>query len=211
MNITQNDTLEIRNLLAGFVGEVRAKHLFIGYGLFVNDDMFALYNEGCLYLRAKGELAEELEKYGAVSWVVHHQEKKLKAFDYYWLPKRITTDEELYKQFLLKSLEQIKQEKLENKLLKLNRIRDMANLSMKYERLLAKVGIFTVTQFRMLGAINSYIRLLKEGLVLGIDVFWKFAAALQNRRVETLTEEEKKELLKALNMALSNAGLKTIK
>lgn len=211
MNITQNETLEIRNLLSNFIGEVKAKHLFIGYGLFVNDDMFAIYRSGRLYLRAKNELAKELEKYGAVSWVLCNPEKKLKAVDYYWLPKKVTSNEELYKQCLLKSLEQIKQEKLEYKILKLNRIRDMANLSIKYERLLGKVGIFTVKQFRMLGAINSYIRLLKEDLVCGLDIFWKFSAALQNRRVETLTEEEKKELLKALNMALLNAGLKPIK
>lgn len=210
MNHTQIHTLEIRNTLNSLIGEVTAKRLFIGFGLFQNQDMFALYKTGNLYLRAKYDLATELESLGAVSWSIYHPNSKLSANNYYRLPKKITDDAQLYQYFLHRSLEQIQQEKIEIKMQKMNRIRDMANLSCKYERLLFKVNVFTVQDFRMLGAANCYIRLQKKGLVSGLDIFWKFSGALQDKRVEAFTQKEKEELLKSLNVALANAGLKTM-
>ena len=210
MNITQLNTFEIRNTLQNLIGEVTAKRLFIGYGLFQKQDMFALYKAGNIYLRAKNELAKELEKRGAVSWVIYHPNSKLSAINYYWLPKQITENPELYKHFLNQSLQQIQQEKIDRKLQKMNRIRDMANLSSKYERLLYKVDVFTVNDFRILGAANCYIRLLKKGLVFGLEIFWKLAAALQDKRVEALSLKEKEELLRALNVNLKNAGLRSM-
>lgn len=210
MNHTQIHTFEIRNTLNSLIGEVTAKRLFIGFGLFQNQDMFALYKTGNLYLRAKYDLATELESLGAVSWSIYHPNSKLSANNYYRLPKKITDDAQLYQYFLNRSLEQIQQEKIEIKMQKMNRIRDMANLSCKYERLLFKVNVFTVQDFRMLGAANCYIRLQKKGLVRGLDIFWKFSGALQDKRVEAFTQKEKEELLKSLNVALANAGLKTM-
>lgn len=211
MNITQTNTLEIRNTLMELIGEVTAKRLFIGYGLFQKQHMFALYKSGNIYLRAKQELAKELEKLGAVSWGVYHPNEKLSVTDYYRLPQRITENPELYKSFLIQSLAQIEQEKNEDRMRKVNMIRNLANLSIRSERLLSKVGVFTVKDFRTLGAVNCYIRLLKQDLVFGLEYFWKLCAALQNRRVETLSKSEKNELLKSLNNALANAGMREIK
>ncbi|MDO4431436.1 MAG: TfoX/Sxy family DNA transformation protein [Lonepinella koalarum] len=211
MNITQINTLDIRNTLTGLIGEVTAKRLFIGYGLFQKQHMFALYKSGNIYLRAKQELAKELEKQGAVSWGVYHPNTRLSVSDYYRLPKAITEDPALYKYFLLQSLEQIEQEKNDTQKRKKKMIRNMANLSVRSERLLSKVGVFTVNDFRTLGAVNCYVRLVKQDLVFGLEFFWKLCAALQHRRVETLTKAEKEELLKSLNCALANAGMKSIK
>lgn len=43
--------------------------------------------------------------------------------------------------------------------LKKERIKELANFSIKHERLLAKVDIYTVTEYRKLGAYHSFIRL----------------------------------------------------
>lgn len=211
MNTTQRDTAEIKDLLFPLIGEVTAKRLFIGYGLFHQKDMFALYQTGIIYLRVKNELAKELEQYGAVSWTIYHQQKNLNAHHYYRLPKSVTDNFELYRKFLEKSLDQIRKEKLDLKLMQLNRIRDMPNLSIKYERLLAKVDILNVQQLRIVGASNCYVRLAKNGFVSGLDVFWKLSAALKDRRAESFSDKEKEELLKVLNSALLNAGLRAQK
>lgn len=210
MNTTQANTLDIRNILIPLIGEVTAKRLFIGYGLFHKQHMFALYKSGNIYLRGKQELAKELESYGAVSWGIYHPNEKLKVTDYYRLPQKITDNPELYKHFLLQSLAQIEQEKIDVQIQKMNRIRNLANFSGRTERLLSKVDVFTVNDLRTLGAVNCYIRLLKQDLVFGLEMFWKLCAALQNRRVETLTKTEKEDLLKSLNCALANAGMRAI-
>ena len=45
------------NLLNQLIGDVTSKNLFTGYGLFHKDkDMFAVWINNKVYLRAKGEL-----------------------------------------------------------------------------------------------------------------------------------------------------------
>jgi len=87
----------------------------------------------------------------------------------------------------------------------------LANFTIKHERLLAKINIHTVSDFRTLGAIHSYVRLKKLGIPASIDLLWTFRAALMDKHVNLLTEKEKSSTLIKLNLMLEANGMRKIK
>ena len=211
MSITEKNTLEIRTQLMLLIGEVTAKPLFTGYGLYYQKHMFGMCQQDIFYLRAKDQLALFLERHGAVAWESIDSRKRSTISNYYQLPKRITQNALLYQKVIRQSIRQIEEEKLAKKLEKLNQIKQLPNLSIKYERLLAKVEIYDVKTFKTVGAINAYVRLKKLGISVNLETFWSLYASLQDRNAKTLTDKEKRVALSALNIALANAGLRQIK
>ena len=211
MSITEKNTLEIRTQLMPLIGEVTAKPLFTGYGLYYQKHMFGMCQQDIFYLRAKDKLALFLERHGAVAWESIDNRKRSTISNYYQLPKQITQNALLYQKVIRQSIRQIEEEKLAKKLEKLNQIKQLPNLSIKYERLLAKVEIYDVKTFKTVGAINAYVRLKKLGISVNLETFWSLYASLQDRNAKTLTDKEKRVALSALNIALANAGLRQIK
>ncbi|MGC7560188.1 TfoX/Sxy family DNA transformation protein [Pasteurella sp. PK-2025] len=208
---TEQDTLEIRLELHELIGEVTAKGLFASYGLFKEGTMFGLYQHGVFYLRAENEFATYLESQGAASYLSYEIPGKLNLSCYYRLPQALIKDKTLYKSLLERSIQQAQEQKHAAAQAKLSRIKDLPNLSVKYERLLAKVDIHDLSLFKTLGAINSYVRLKKKGITAEIGIFWALSAALQNKNVNLMTQQEKENELKNLNIALADAGLRDIK
>jgi len=117
----------------------------------------------------------------------------------------------LFKQVINLSIQQIKRKKLSENLAKKERIKELANFTIKHERLLAKINIHTVSDFRTLGAIHSYVRLKKLGIPASIDLLWTFRAALMDKHVNLLTEKEKSSTLIKLNLMLEANGMRKIK
>lgn len=124
---------------------------------------------------------------------------------------KIKNDEALYKRFVELSIEQAKDGKKTLGLTKQITIKDLPNLTIKHERMLAKVGILTVSEFREKGAIEAYVELIKSGMLLSITVLWKFVGALQNRNFLLITNKEKEDIGVKLNEILAREGLKAIK
>ena len=112
---------------------------------------------------------------------------------------------------MIESIQQMREEKLIQHLKKLSRIKELPNLSIKYERLLAKVDIRNIKELKIIGAVNAYVRLKKNGYIVNLQFFWNLFAALQNKNANLLTHNDKEAALKILNVALANAGLRKIK
>lgn len=210
MAIIFKDTSEFVTLLNKLIGNVTAKKLFAADGIFYDKTiMFGICRSSMFYLRAENELAEYLESLGAVRWA--HASPGLSIYKYYRLPISVMNDHDLYRKLIIASIQQVKLQKLNEILSKKERIREMANLTIKHERLLSKVGIKNVKEFNSVGAQNSYVRLKKASFSVNINLFWLFVAALKNKHVSLLTAFEKKQALSLLNISLSNAGLKPVK
>ena len=78
--------------LFGALGAVRARKMFGGAGLYLNDVMFALIDEDAIYLKTDDALAMALEGEGAVPWVYA---KNPTAKHTYWrLPEAALDDPE---------------------------------------------------------------------------------------------------------------------
>lgn len=212
MTITEKNTLDIRTILNNLIGsEVTARSLFSGYGIFHGDDMFGVYQNGIFYLRAKHKLAEYLENNGAARWIAPNNSTKLTINHYYQLPNAITQDPAVYKWVVHESIQQLREEKLIRNMKKFSRIKELPNLSIKHERLLAKVDIHTIKDLKIIGAVNAYVRLKKSGYIVNLQFFWNLFAALQNKNANLLTGQDKEAIFKILNIALENAGLRKIR
>lgn len=203
---------ELRNEFTELIGEVSVKNLFTGYGIFQEDTMFALFQNDAIFVRAEGELVSYFERLGAVAYSLNpNNMSKLALYHYYQLPPSVRKNKTLFKQVINLSIQQIKRKKLSDALAKKERVKELANFTIKHERLLAKINIHTVSDFRSLGAIHSYVRLKKLGIQASIDLLWTFSAALMNKHVNLLTEKEKSSTLTKLNLMLEANGMRKIK
>lgn len=163
--------LQLQLEFSELIGDVKVKNLFNGHGIFHQDIMFALHQNGSIYVKAEGSLVSYLEKLGAVAYAINQDSmKKLALYNYYQLPNSIRRNKEKFKEVLTLAIKQAKAKKLSDELSKKERIKELANFSIKHERLLAKVNIHTVTEYRKLGAYHSFIRLKKLGIPANIEL-----------------------------------------
>ncbi|MDH2926386.1 hypothetical protein A1D19_04320 [Lonepinella koalarum] len=207
-------TINLYEKLTSLLGEIRSKKLFSGIGIFYNDHMFGIYKKGGFYLRAKGDLANQVKSIGAIPWELDGVPSNLKIRDYYLIPGDYLTDNDkslILVKMIKASLQQIESEKLADTLERAKRIRNLPNMSLKYERLLGKIGIDTISKLREVGAADAYILVKSQGLFVTSHLFWKTYAALKNKYVELLTEKEKEDGLKEVNEKLNIAGFRAMK
>ena len=59
------------------------------------------------------------------------------------------------------------------------RIRDLRNLGMKSERMLAEIGVRTADELRRRGAVRAYAELKRVGAASSLNVLWALAGALE--------------------------------
>ncbi len=209
MNIKDEHIDSVCSLLDQLVGNVSFKNLFTGYGLFHKEEtMFAIWQNKKLYLRGEGVLAIQLTKLGCEPFTMNELNKRFVLSQYYALSDQILRSNRLCRKLIILSIKQILERKLECTLRKLNRLKDLPNLTIKHERALIKVGITNVAMLREIGAENALVELKKSGSGATLDFYWKLVCALQNKNSQMLSQAEKERLLKKLNEVLRKNGLK---
>ncbi|MFC0308974.1 TfoX/Sxy family DNA transformation protein [Gallibacterium trehalosifermentans] len=198
---TEINTAVIREKLEQLIGSVTAKSLFYGYGLFKNNCMFGIYQKHFFYIRATGALAKLLLQKGAIP-----NPYTTPSNQYFYLPDEIINNDDEFRLYLNLSIEQVKQEK--QKLIKKrkNQIRDLPNLSIKHERLLAKIGVKNVKEFKKRGPEKIFVELKDMILIESLDLYWKLIGAFYLKHESLLSKSEKEERLKLLNLLLIQAG-----
>lgn len=209
MNIKDEHIESVCSLLDQLVGNVSFKNLFTGYGLFHKEEtMFAIWQNKKLYLRGEDELATQLIKLGCEPFTTNELNKRFVLSQYYALTEQVLRNNMLCRKLIILSIKQIIEQKLECTLRKLNRLKDLPNLTIKHERALIKVGITDVMMLREIGAENALVELKKNGSGATLDFYWKLVCALQNKNSQMLSQAEKERLLKKLNEVLRKNGLK---
>ncbi|SUV40528.1 TfoX/Sxy family DNA transformation protein [Avibacterium paragallinarum] len=210
MNIADKVTFEIQNELRELIGEVSAKGVFNGYGIFHKKLMFGLYQDNHFYLRGVGKLAIYLEEQGAISYMEHTDTPAIYGDNYYLLTEKIRQNKKLYKSLVLWSIEQVESEQKKKALSKEGSIKNLINLSIKHERLLHKIDVDSVETFFEVGPAHCYIELRKRGFSVNLAFFWSLTAAYLNKHFTLLTQEEKDNALELLNDLLANEGMRQV-
>ena len=63
---------------------------------------------------------------------------------------------------------------------KLNlRIRDLRNLGVRSEQMLAQIGLHSATQLRRRGAVRTFFDLKRAGVTSSVNMLWALAGALE--------------------------------
>jgi len=58
------------------------------------------------------------------------------------------------------------------------RVRDLRNLGVKSERMLAEIGIYTADELRRQGAVRAFAELKRAGQAPSLNLLWALAGAL---------------------------------
>lgn len=207
MNVQDEHIDSICTLLSHLIGNVSAKNLFTGYGLFYKKEiMFGIWVNKKIYLRAEGELADKLMKLGCQAFTTDEVNKRFILSDYYALSNKVLKDNNLCRTAIICSIQQIRDKQIAATLSRLNRLKDLPNFTIKQERALKKAGIEDVAMLRDIGAENAFISLRRAGIDATLEFYWKMAAGLQNKNSQLLSLKEKEVFLKKLNEALSANG-----
>lgn len=209
MNIRDEHVNAIRSHLNQLVGNITTRNLFTGYGLFHQEEtMFGIWINKNLYLRAKDGLAEKLLKLGCEPFTTDQVNKRFVLSHYYALSNKVLADNNLCRTLVILSIQQIRDQKLKVALGKMNRLKDLPNLTIKHERALMKVGISDVAALKEVGAENTIVRLKKAGITATLDFYWKLVGALRNKNCQMLGEKEKAFAAKKLNEVLHTHGFR---
>lgn len=208
MKYTTKELERLKALLSP-LGEVTFKPYFSFLGIFKNDTMFALYKDQHLYVRKSAQYLEEITQTISIHFLVdRHINCRSKIF--YLLPSSILNNLQTYSHWITSAIHEYQQSKakIKNQNQNQNKIRMLPNLNVSIERLLAKVGIYTVTDLKATGAINVFVRLIQQGLEATALLLFKLYSAIQYKYIYMLTEQEKQNLLIEADNALYQAGLR---
>lgn len=73
------------------MGPVKAKSMFGGHGIFLDELMIALIADGILYLKADKETEKEFDEKGLEKFTYYKKSKEVKMF-YYQAPEEVLED-----------------------------------------------------------------------------------------------------------------------
>lgn len=207
MSTMQQQTQPIRQILSSIIGETRLKSFFSYYAIFKDNSMLGLYKNGNFYLRISHKA---LEHTPWVKELTHLQDRKFGIHNkhLYLLPEHIIPNIATYQHLIFESIEEIQEIKKKNLERKKTLIRYLPNLNINIERILRRVGIFTVADFKKKGAINTFVEMVKIGIHADPNLLFKLYCALEHRYTYLLSNSEKLAILADANEALYNAGLR---
>ncbi len=151
--------------------------MFGGTGYFVEDAMFLLVDDGKAYLRGGQSLTDELVNWGCEQYKFKKRIGCAKV-QYYNITDMHVKERSRVRLLFFRSIEIAKQDKI-----KCNchdRIRDLPNLQLSIERMLARVNIMDIAELKQAGSSESFARLQQiYGLDLNVSLLWKLEGAIR--------------------------------
>ncbi|OBT12099.1 hypothetical protein A9264_02875 [Vibrio sp. UCD-FRSSP16_10] len=169
------------------------RSMFGGTGYFIDDAMFLLIEKDQAYLRGGVDLTDDLI-------ALHCSQFKYKKrigcarIQYYNITELYDNDRGRAQLLMFRSIDIAKSDKL--KCACHDRLRDLPNLQLSIERMLARVGILDVTRLKHLGSTECFRKLQSiYGLDLNVNLLWKLEGAIQGIHFTLLQHSIKNELL----------------
>ncbi len=199
MNKVHKSTATIRHFLESIIGSLEIKTYFSYYGLFKDNIMFGLYKDDKLYLKISKSFIKQYD----ISISLDNDGILIR--DFYLFPK-VQFEHISQNNFLPNLISHLKQEYDNNKIEK--SIRHLPNMNISLERLLQRNGIKTIDDLFNLGDIQTFVKLIDQGVDAASLLLFKLHGALNNQIVYTLKDQQKKDLLEEADTALYDAGLR---
>ena len=188
---------ELFNYLREF-GNYEKRSMFGGTGVFINGAMYAILTEQSLFLRGGRSLDQQLISLDC-SRFKHIKRSTTAVVNYYdithlFLEHREQCDE------LVKVSIGISQKEKADKLSEQNkRLRDLPNMRLTLERMVKKAGVPDVSSFVSLGAVEVYRKVREShGKDIDLKLLWMFAGAIDGCHWTLLKEDQKQQLLRAI-------------
>ncbi|WP_392565765.1 TfoX/Sxy family DNA transformation protein [Utexia brackfieldae] len=175
------------------MGNLSSRSMFGGYGILLDNVMFAWVFSDNLYLRANASFLAvftDLQMLplslstGGFSKLLH----------YYCVSETIWKNSVLLEKLLRLSISGAFEDKKIKLSLKENRLKDLPNMTLSLERLLIQIGIVNINQLKNDGALKVYYRLKQRNNNISINVLYILFAAINGYHVAVLSDEQKEHL-----------------
>ncbi|WP_174371948.1 TfoX/Sxy family DNA transformation protein [Vibrio ezurae] len=173
---------------------LNSRSMFGGTGYFIDDAMFLLVDHGKAYLRGGPSLTKELLALGCKQLKFKKRIGCAKV-QYYDIMNVYFVDPIRTQTLITQSIENAKTDKEKCHHCS-ERLRDLPNLQLSIERMLARIDIQEVGHLKTIGSTESFRRLQSiYGLDLNINLLWKLEGAIQGVHFSLLGNSVKNDLL----------------
>lgn len=197
----------ISTLFEPIVGKVKIKTYFSYYAVFANGFMLALYKNNMVFLRASTNSKAEIQQLEG-TYPLQDHDVGINTKNFYAMSYKFALETPKFSIWLTSILEELtNQQRLEEEKRK-TQVRSLANMNIKMERILKRINIKNVEQFRQKGYMNTFIELIKQGSDRSDVMLFRLHGAIHQKSIYHITHKERLELLKEANQALYNAGLR---
>ncbi|CAM4303879.1 TfoX/Sxy family DNA transformation protein [Vibrio neonatus] len=173
---------------------LNSRSMFGGTGYFIDDAMFLLVHNEKAYLRGGPDLTDKLITLGCKQFKFQKRIGSARV-QYYNIMDLYFSDPIQTHSLFIKSIENAKTDKDKCQHCH-ERIRDLPNLQLSTERMLARIDIQDVSRLKTIGSSESFRRLQSiYGLDLNINLLWKLEGAIQGVHFSLLGNAIKNDLL----------------
>ncbi len=181
------------------LGEVKSRSMFGGFGIFVDDIMFALVVNDCLHIRSDEQSKKYFAKQGCQPYVYSKKGFPV-VTKYYSLPQNYwDTPDEIFA-LAENAFLYAKNEKKHQLKATPQRLKDLPNLRLSIERMLKKAGIETVADLMEQGSLHAYSAIVKtsSSTTPSLELLWALEGAINGIHWSVISQERRDELSKQL-------------
>lgn len=179
-------------------GRVKSRSMFGGFGIFVDEAMFALVVNDALHIRSDDSTVEQFKTAGYQPYVY-----KKRGFPvvtkYYALPDELWNNTDQILALADHALQQAREEKAAQAEEQPNRLKDLPNLRLATERMLKKAGINTVADLKQVGSVGAYKAIKQSNASASLELLWALEGALNGTHWSVVSQERREELLRRLS------------
>lgn len=182
------------------LGEVKSRSMFGGFGIFVDDIMFALVVNDCLHIRADEQSKEYFTEQRFEPYVYSKKGFPV-VTKYYSLPQNYWDTPDKIFALAEQAFLYAKNEKKHQLKSTPQRLKDLPNLRLSIERMLKKAGIKTVDELMEQGSLHAYSAILETSPATtpSLELLWALEGAINGVHWSVVSQERRDELSQQLN------------
>lgn len=180
------------------LGSVKSRSMFGGFGVFVDDAMFALIVSNRLHIRKCSELDAEITAKGLEPYV--YEKKGFPVVTkYFQLAEDCLENPQRLLEMATVALDAAKKDKIKQETAKPQRLKDLPNLRLATERMLKKAGIGSVSELEEAGSVNAYRAIQETHTVpVNLELLYSLEGALRGTHWSVIPQQQRDDLANQL-------------
>ncbi|SHF32093.1 regulator of competence-specific genes [Vibrio gazogenes DSM 21264] len=181
------------------LGRVKSRSMFGGFGIFVNDIMFALVVQNKLHIRADSHSLETFKAKGFEPYVYTKRGFPV-VTKYFALPADYWNDADTIFNIAKQAYLNAKNEKTTHVETKPKRLKDLPNLRLATERMLRKAGINSVEELHQKGSLSAYKAILSSHPATQppLELLWALEGAIEGKHWSVISQARRDELARQI-------------
>ena len=185
------------------IGNVTARKMFGGYGIYNNKVIIGIVDEDELYFKVDESNLQNYKKLKSSPFTYERGDGQKIAMSYWYVPESVIEDNEKFCEFAESSYKISLKNKLnkkpKNKKPDPNSLKPtnkMYGLGPKSAEWLKEVGIKTEKDLCKIGAVKAYIKLKKNNKKISLNMLWGLHASIEGIHWKHIDKKTKEYLIK---------------